>query len=318
MTSLKNALLENDILILDGALGTEIENRGFNINHKLWSALCLIEKPNLIYDIHLDYLRAGADILTTSSYQISIQGLMENLKISENEALKILTSSVTLAKNAREDFLKESSNTNQLKPTPILIGGDIGPYAAYLADGSEYTGQYTIDQTGLENYHRKQIRGLQAAGCDFLIIETIPNHIEVKALIHLLETEFSTMEAYLSVTTQNGHDLTDGTPLKTIAKYCHDNKQVLAMGINCSSPHHIETALTQMSRVTNKPFVTYPNSGEIYDCLSKTWQNGNKKEANLLNNTYQWIQLGAKIVGGCCRTSPDDIYQLSKALKEYR
>lgn len=315
MYSLKEVLNNNDFLILDGALGTEVESRGFNICHKLWSALCLIENPQLIYNIHLDYLRAGSDILTTSSYQASIQGLMETLGSDENEASEILRTSVFLAQKARETFWRELSEKERSSRTPILVGGDIGPYAAYLADGSEYNGQYNIDQSELENYHRRQISVLRSADCDFLILETIPNYIEVKALLNLLETEFSDMTAYLSVTTQNGINLTDGTPLENVAKLCQASEQILAIGVNCSSPYLISKALTCMRRRTDKPFVTYPNSGEVYDGSSKTWQKAQEKEESLQNNTLKWIEMGAKIVGGCCRTTPKDIATLSKSLK---
>lgn len=315
MYSLKEALNNNDFLILDGALGTEVESRGFNICHKLWSALCLIENPQLIYNIHLDYLRAGSDILTTSSYQASIQGLMETLGSDENEASEILRTSVFLAQKARETFWRELSEKERSSRTPILVGGDIGPYAAYLADGSEYNGQYNIDQSELENYHRRQISVLRSADCDFLILETIPNYIEVKALLNLLETEFSDMTAYLSVTTQNGINLTDGTPLENVAELCQTSEQILAIGVNCSSPHLISKALIRMRQKTDKPFVTYPNSGEVYDGSSKTWQKAQEKEESLQNNTLKWIEMGAKIVGGCCRTTPKDIATLSKSLK---
>lgn len=315
MYSLKEALNNNDFLILDGALGTEVESRGFNICHKLWSALCLIENPQLIYNIHLDYLRAGSDILTTSSYQASIQRLMETLGSDENEASEILRTSVFLAQKARETFWRELSEKERSSRTPILVGGDIGPYAAYLADGSEYNGQYNIDQSELENYHRRQISVLRSADCDFLILETIPNYIEVKALLNLLETEFSDMTAYLSVTTQNGINLTDGTPLENVAELCQASEQILAIGVNCSSPHLISKALIRMRQKTDKPFVTYPNSGEVYDGSSKTWQKAQEKEESLQNNTLKWIEMGAKIVGGCCRTTPKDIATLSKSLK---
>lgn len=138
MGKFKEILASNDYVILDGALGTELENRGYDVSGKLWSAKYLLENPQVIQDLHEDYLQSGADIVTTSSYQATVQGL-KDFGLSEAEALKTIALTVDLAKNARDNFWQSLSDDEKEKRQYPLIAGDVGPYAAYLADGSEYT-----------------------------------------------------------------------------------------------------------------------------------------------------------------------------------
>ena len=96
-------LSQKSTIILDGALATELEARGFNIDDELWSAKALIEAPNLIKSVHLNYLKAGADIITSASYQATIEGFMKR-GLSHDDAADLIKLSVRLAKEARADF----------------------------------------------------------------------------------------------------------------------------------------------------------------------------------------------------------------------
>lgn len=91
--------------------------------------------------------------------------------------------------------------------------------------------------------------------------------------------------------------------------------QALALGLNCSSPAVYSTILKRMASITPKPLVTYPNSGEVYDGSNQTWTSSADTSHTLLENTLVWQGLGAKVVGGCCRTRPSDIATLYKGLK---
>ncbi|MGT2666420.1 homocysteine S-methyltransferase [Streptococcus rifensis] len=315
MGQLKELLATRAVLILDGALGTELEYRGYDVSGKLWSAKYLVEKPEVIQDLHETYLEAGADILTTSTYQATLPGLIE-AGLSDAEAEKVLRLTVALAKAARDKvWAKLSEEEKNKRPYP-LIGGDIGPYAAYLADGSEYSGDYgEITVEALKAFHRPRIAILLEEGVDFLILETVPNGSEVQALAELLREEFPTVEAYLSVTSPNGEALPDGTVLKSIGALVEGSSQILAVGINCSAPRVVSKALRVLRKETDKPLVTYPNSGEVYDGATQTWSEDADHSHSLLENTRVWQAQGAKIVGGCCRTRPSDIAELSQGLR---
>ena len=316
MGRFKTLLEQEDYLILHGALGTELEFLGHDVSGKLWSAKYLLEDPDLIQSVHETYLRSGSDIVTTSSYQASLQGLCD-YGLSEKEAEKIIALTVDLAQNARENVWQELSETEkQARPYP-LISGDVGPYAAYLADGSEYTGDYgDIDKKALKDFHRPRITVLLGKGSDLLALETIPSFLEAQALTELLQEEFPAVEAYMSFTAQNNSSISDGTAIEEVAALLDAAPQILALGINCSSPTVYTNLLKKISAVTDKPLVTYPNSGEVYDGQHQTWTQYADKSHTLLENTISWRKLGAKIVGGCCRTRPSDIESLSKGLKK--
>src|SRR5262249_47579842 len=96
------SFLDNDgVVILDGALATELERRGANLRDPLWSAKVLLEQPELIRQVHCDYFAAGADVATTASYQATIPGLMAR-GLSGRQAAEVLRLSVRLATEARE------------------------------------------------------------------------------------------------------------------------------------------------------------------------------------------------------------------------
>lgn len=315
MGRFKELLETQEYVILHGALGTELEFRGHDVSGKLWSAKYLLENPELIREIHEDYLKAGADLVTTSTYQATFPGLYE-AGLSQEEAEQLIRLTVDLAKEARDNVwaaLTDEEKANRAYP---LISGDVGPYAAYLADGSEYTGDYgQITLEELKAFHRRRIEILLEQGSELLALETIPNALEARALIELLAEEFPNVEAYMSFTSQDGQSISDGTSIKEIAELINASKQVLAVGLNCTAPAVYQDFLSQLRALTDKPFVTYPNSGEVYDGASQTWTSNADHSHSLLENTINWHQLGAKVVGGCCRTRPSDIENLSQHLK---
>ncbi|MBM7636344.1 homocysteine S-methyltransferase [Streptococcus saliviloxodontae] len=313
MSRLKELLNNKAPLILHGALGTELEQRGYDVSGKLWSGKYLIENPMAIQEIHEDYIRAGADIVTTSTYQATFPGLAE-VGVSSAKAAELIKLTVHLAKAARDRVWNSLSDEEKSKRPYPLISGDVGPYAAYLADGSEYTGDYKIDKESLKDFHRLRIQILLDEGVDLLALETIPNAIEAQALIELLRDEFPQAEAYLSLTSQDGKTLSDGTEVGDIAHLVDLSDQVLAVGINCSSPLVVATFLQELRQETKKPLVTYPNSGEVYDGATQSWTESPVQSQTLLESTTAWQSLGAKIVGGCCRTRPADIASLAAHL----
>lgn len=168
MAIFKDYLENKSPLILHGALGTEMESLGYDISGKLWSAKYLLEKPEVIQKIHETYVAAGADLITTSSYQATLPGLID-VGLNEKEAEQIIALTVQLAKNARDKVwatLDDSEKAN--RPYP-LISGDVGPYAAYLANGSEYTGDYgQITIEGSQGVSSSSNSNSPRPGCRFV------------------------------------------------------------------------------------------------------------------------------------------------------
>jgi homocysteine S-methyltransferase len=162
-------LAHRSVMILDGGLATALESRGFDLNDELWSARVLMEAPEAIGEVHHDYLLAGADCITTSSYQASIAGFQRR-GLTEGEAIELLLQSVTLALDARARFWNEKDDSSN-RQWP-LVAASIGPYGAFLADGSEYTGAYNVEDEVLEAFHRRRWEILADSQADLLGCET--------------------------------------------------------------------------------------------------------------------------------------------------
>ena len=314
MGKFKDLLDKQEIIILDGALGTELERLGYDVSGKLWSAQYLLDQPQIIQDVHESYVRAGSDIITTSSYQASIPAFIE-AGLTPEKAYDLLKETVFLARKAIENVWQAlSPEEKNQRPYP-LVAGSIGPYAAYLADGSEYTGDYQLSEEEFRDFHRPRIQALLEAGSDLLAIETIPNGAEAAAILRLLAEEFPQNEAYLSFVAQSENAISDGTKIEELGNLAQESPQVLAVGFNCTAPHLIALLLDALGQVCNKPLLTYPNSGETYNGLTKTWHDDPEQERSLLENSKLWQNQGVRLFGGCCRTRPEDIAQLAKGFK---
>ena len=314
MGAFKDLLEKQDIIILDGALGTELERQGYDVSGRLWSAKYLLENPQIIQDLHEDYVRAGSDIITTSSYQASIPAFVEE-GLSLDKAHEIFKKTVLLAQAAVKNVWGRLSLDEQNQRFYPLIAGSVGPYAAYLADGSEYTGSYHLSEEEFKDFHRPRIQALLDAGCDLLAIETIPNGAEAAAILRLLAEEFPKTEAYLSFVAQSENTISDGTKIELLGRLAQESPQVLAIGFNCTAPHLIVPLLEKLKQVCDKPLLAYPNSGEIYNGLTKTWHDDLEQNLCLLDYSQLWKRQGVQLIGGCCRTRPEDIRRLAGELR---
>ena len=316
MGRLNELLTRKQILVLHGPLGTELEAMGYDVSGKLWSAKYLLEKPEVIQELHEIYLNNGSNILTTSTYQATIPGL-EAAGLNPEQAADIIRLTVQLAHQARDNYWQNLSDEQKTQTIYPLISGDVGPYAAYLADGSEYNGQYgKVSLQELKDFHRPRIQLFLEQEVDMLALETIPNVLEVQALTELLSEEFPQVEAYMSFTAQEVGKISDGTALKDVIALVEDCPQILAVGFNCSQPRLFDELLQELRTLTTKPLVTYPNSGETYDGATQTWHHSHEGEGSLVEQSLHWIHLGAQIVGGCCRTRPAEIAALAQAVRK--
>ncbi|WP_253379028.1 homocysteine S-methyltransferase [unidentified bacterial endosymbiont] len=297
-------LEKQPFVVLDGAMATELEARGCNLADSLWSANVLVENPDLIRDVHLDYYRAGAQVAITASYQATPAGFAAH-GLDEAQSRALIGKSVELARKAREAYLAENTAAGTL-----LVAGSVGPYGAYLADGSEYRGDYARSADEFIAFHRPRVEALLDAGADLLACETLPSFSEIKALVALLR-EYPRARAWFSFTLRDDEHLSDGTPLWEVIAELDNCPQIVALGINCIALENTTTALKHLQSLTSLPLVVYPNSGEHYDPLSKTWHHHGEACETLSAYLPQWLQAGAKLIGGCCRTTPKDIAELN-------
>lgn len=299
-------LEHHPVLILDGALATELEQRGCDLRDPLWSAKVLLESPELIYQVHQDYFRAGADCVITASYQATIAGFVRR-GLTHGAALEAIQRSVRLAVEARDAFWRDEADQTD-RPRP-LVAASVGPYGAFLADGSEYRGDYPLSEAELMDFHRPRLAALLDAGPDLLACETIPCWTEAQALVRLL-AEFPAAWAWFSFSAHNDEQISHGERLADCAAKLDVIPQVVAIGVNCTAPRHIPALITAARTATRKPIVVYPNSGETYDAELHAWC-GPATVGAFAVEAQHWYDRGARLIGGCCRTTPAHIAQIA-------
>lgn len=312
---LQPLLDQSGVVILDGALATELERRGAALDDPLWSAKVLLEQPELIRQVHYDYFVAGADVAITASYQATLAGFAQR-GLTAEQAAALMRRSVQLAQTARDEYwdstqLAGKTKTAKRRVKP-LVAASIGPYGAYLADGSEYRGDYGLSVAELINFHRPRMQLLIEAGADLLACETIPCRAEAEALLHLL-TEFPQTVAWLSFSCSDEMHICHGELLADCAALADQAEQIVAIGVNCTPPRFIEPLLRHAAQATTKPLVAYPNSGERWDAANHCWLPGTGV-TEFSEPARHWYAAGARLIGGCCRTTPADIQVIAQAL----
>ena len=299
--------------ILDGGMATELERRGCEISGPLWSAQALDSSPDVIRQVHLDYLRAGADCISTVSYQVSALGYME-LGRPREDAARALRHSVAIAAAARERYLRESDR-------PVVIAVSLGPHGAALHNGAEFHGQYDISFDELVTFHAERLAVVaenwaDKTAADLVALETIPSLEEAQAILAAL-AQFPSLRAWLSFTCQDVMRVVHGEGLAECAALLDASEQVVGVGINCTQPRFVAALIRAAKETTGKPVLVYPNSGETWDADGRRWcGTSNVGEYGALAAT--WFAAGAQAVGGCCRTTPEHIRAVRQAWEAWR
>ncbi len=304
-TAFADALAQG-VVALDGGLSTELEAAGHDVSTSLWSARLVEQDPVAVVAAHTRFFAAGARVATTASYQVSAQGFAA-AGLGADAAERSLRRSVALAQDARD--------RTGLAGT-AWVAGSVGPYGAVLADGSEYHGAYAgrdgLDLDALRRFHRPRLHTLADAGADVLACETLPAAIEVEAL--LLELAELDVPAWVSLTPEVDAAGTvrtrRGEPAEEVFAMVRDAPSVVAAGVNCLSPGDV-TAAAAAAGGSGRPVVVYPNSGERWDAQERSWSGDPRLSAS---DVQQWVEGGARLVGGCCRVGPELLADLVKRL----
>jgi homocysteine S-methyltransferase len=299
---IERALAERGTLILDGGLSTQLELGGADLSDSLWSAKVLLEDPAAILEAHQAFLSAGADLLITASYQVSFEGFAAR-GLDSAATADALLASVAIA--------REAAGTRPDRGA--IVAASVGPYGAILADGAEYRGHYSLTHAELVAFHRRRIEILLDAGPDLLAIETIPSIVEVQALVEVLEG-LPDARAWFACTCADGSTLADGTPFAEAIALAAESPQVVAVGVNCTSPEFVGDLILVARSITRKPIVVYPNRGGRWDPVAKHWMG--TKGGDLPDLAPAWRTAGAALIGGCCGTDAADIEELAEALAQ--
>ena len=311
-SALQSILDARDIMVIDGSMSTALENMGLDLNHRLWTARALAENPEKVKQVHINYFRAGADCGITCSYQASIPGLM-SCGYSEAEAEGLIRRSVELFLEARDEWW-ESEGRTAGRVWPLCLAG-MGPYGAYLADGSEYTGAYDVSDDELVEFHSRRARLLLEAGADILLFETQPSLHEV--LLEARIAEEMGADYWVSFSCRDGkHNGRGEEVADCAAALSKDYPHLKMIGVNCTKPEYIESLIRCFRSATELPIAVYPNSGETYDAVTKTWTSAC---GDLDFGTYalRYMAAGASAVGGCCTTTEKHVRKVVEAREKF-
>jgi homocysteine S-methyltransferase len=303
--------LANEVVMLDGGLATTLEAAGHDLSGPLWSARLLAADPGAIVAAHRAFLAAGAEVVTTASYQLSAIGV-RSVGGDTRDVDRLLSRSVELAREAIAGHLADRTDTSDGEDGRLpRVAASIGPYGAVLADGSEYRGRYGRTVGQLVDFHAPRLASLVAAGPDLLAVETIPSGTEVAALARVLaEVE---VPVWVSLTVgPDGTTTPEGEPLgEALAPVLHV-AAVVAVGVNCCPPGIATQALETIVRACEHALVVYPNIGATWDAQARGWRPG--AGGDLLAELPRWLAAGARMLGGCCGTGPEHLARLASAI----
>jgi len=296
--------MNDKITLIDGAMGTQIRARGYEVpshHSSIWSAQALMDNPHIVKEIHKDYISAGAEIITTNNYAVT-QNLLERENLGHR--LEELTSlSIDIAKEAK----KESGKN-------IKIAASLPPL------DTSYRPDLVGDITSIEKKYM-EIVDIVKDRVDLIIIETMSSSMEASGALSACAK--ADIEVWLGYTLQgirknilpSGENLIDA-----INKVKHFN--ISAYVINCSSANITTEAIKLLSNEIDKPFGGYANSVNVSQIINgenevDNAENMQVKHQQLINAldysviVKNWIDDGATIVGGCCGTSPEHIKKIS-------
>ena len=267
----------------------------------------LVDDPDAIEQVHLDYYRAGARVATTASYQATVQGF-EAAGLDRAAALAAIRTSVAVARQARERFADESG----LATDELLVAGSVGPYGAMLADGSEYRGDYDPGEAVLRDVHEPRIDALLEAGVDLLAFETIPTVREAAVLLDLLAESGAT--AWLSYQCRDAASTAAGEPVAA----------AFALATDGSGGRRGRGQLHLAAPRAGTPRDGARGDGPTPDRLPEQRRPLGPCRPSLgrisggafePTTVASWTSLGATWLGGCCGTGPSEISALATAVR---
>lgn len=291
-----------DEMVLDGGFGTELERRGCDVCGPLWSAEALLRAPEKVEAVHAAYLEAGADCITTGSYQISFEGFAE-AGLSPGDTVRALEASMAVADAARRRFAQASGRR-------AFVAASLGPFGAILHNGAEYHGRYGVPAGHLERFHRSRLEHLQDGPIDLVACETVPSLEEARAMLRALAA-FPHLRAWMSFACADGGHTGAGDAIATCARVVGASPQVVAIGVNCTAPAFVPALLDALVGATDRPVVVYPNAGRAWDAERRAWV-GSSTLGDYGAMAAGWRRRGARWIGGCCGTTPADIASLRK------
>lgn len=282
--------------VIDGGLSTAIEELGGDVSGRLWTAALAATDPGLLTDAHRSFVEAGAEVISTASYQCDATAF-EELGLTVAEGRHLLSSMTDLARRACAE-------------TNVKVAVSVGPFGASLADGSEYTGRYGVPWSVIAEYHRRKLAVLVDSGADLVAVETIPLAEEARLIADLL-TELGSPPAWFSFGGASADRTYGGDDLSAASAGIVDYDGLIAVGVNCTAPSNVSGALVNIGRSTpDVPLIAYPNHGRTWNAANRIWD-GSEPNFESDWSIAEWVAAGAQFIGGCCGVGPAGIARIS-------
>ncbi|KAJ2898256.1 Catalyzes methyl transfer from S-methylmethionine (SMM) to adenosyl-L-homocysteine (AdoMet) [Coemansia aciculifera] len=329
-TLLAAARLEGRPVILDGGFGQLIADEYPDLDRSggMWVSGVAVRAPDTMRDVHRRYLEAGADIITTATYQASAGGYVAaGLAATEADADALLAGTIVLAVEARAQFIQAQADAGTKQQRRPLVAVSLGSVGATLGDCSEYTGKFGRGLTTQDVYEFHLSRFSMLARCldtaelrgqiDLLAMETIPSAEEATAIVRALDQlgkdGVVLPAAWIAFTTPVTHQTSLGEPIEDAVKAATSSPRMCAIGINCVPTHVVPGLLANIARVSPVPVVCYPN-GQTWQGSANAWSGASTQvsPADYAKSAMEWVQNGALVVGGCCKTTPEHIRTLAQ------
>lgn len=338
--ALRHLIETENVAILDGGFGSSLDSLYGCLDPILFGSRAILDYPEHATDIHYKFLNAGADIITTSSYQCSIDGFA---KVYPNfttfDLVRTLDMSVQLAQSAIELYATRAETCRQ---SNRLIALSLGCYGAHIADGSEYNGnyRYIASVSKMKDFHREKFVSALNLPADIIAFETIACLDEVKAIVSLINEESNTINetvsnlelnqkhptsTWISLACNSAHTLNSGELIEDALRIFEDTLDIsqckslsVDVGVNCTPPAVVENIVDVMKESINhsRLIIAYPNKGETWDSLSQDWMPcSGFDDDEFCRLALKWYDAGANVIGGCCRCSHHTIECLSKVLR---
>lgn len=281
--------IKDNILIFDGAMGTMLQKKGLKLGEN--PEILNIKEPHIIEEIHKEYIENGANVITTNTF-----GANElKLKLFNLEVEEAIDAAVMIAKRSRGN-----SNT--------YIALDVGPIGELL----EPMGTLSFDRA-YEIFKRQIVQGAKS-GADIILIETMTDLYELKAAI-LAAKENSDLPVFCTMTFEDNLRTFTGCSPEAMVLVL-EGLGVDALGVNCSlGPKQLKPIVEEICSLSHIPVMVQPNAGLPTLSLDNETKYDVTKE-EFADTLCDFIDLGVRVIGGCCGTTPDYIKELSVRVKD--
>lgn len=281
-------------LVLDGAVGTELERRGLGAPGPLWSAAALLDSPGVVRDIHAEHVAAGADIVVADTFRTNVRTLRAAQLLDRAEDLN--RRAVVLARQAADGAADRS----------VIVAASVAPVEDC------YSPHLVPEEPALSLEHELMMKWLRQAGANVAWCETMNTAREARVAA---EAAVSVgLPFVVSVVTAESGDLLGGDTLRAFVEAV-EPLAPLAIGLNCIPPRGVSALLPRLRDLTSRRIVVYAHIGNEHPTPGWSYSEVDVSPEQYGEYVEKWRDMGAEIIGGCCGTTAEHVRVVADVLK---